>query len=135
MANMSGVGALYSTPVWSFSPADLLFLSVGPVDWTLGFCLYTFEARRREGWKQWLWPGVWPAPSWVGGAGPHACRVWVEPLSESGPSVGLAQIPVILGRSGQNQGASPGPLTPHPGASPPVPCQALPWSLGHKPWP
>lgn len=79
---MSGVGALYSTPVWSLSPADLLFLSVGPVGWTLGFCLYTFEARRREGWKQWLWPGVWPVPFWGGGRTPCLLCLGGAPLRE-----------------------------------------------------
>ena len=98
----------------------LFSLSVLPLGWALGFCIYVQkEAVVLAGCPAGPILGSDWSPSWL----------WSP--SQSEPSVGS----VILGRCGQIQGASHEPLTPHLGTSPPAPRQALPWALDQKPWP
>lgn len=118
-ANVSRVGSLHSSPGLVLLPRRPASLSMRSVGWPLGVCICASGARRRENWNEWLWLGVWPAPespSCGRRQGRTVAMAGWGPLSEKGPSVGSAQVPVILGRSGQIQRALSGLLTPYTGS-------------------
>lgn len=66
---LAGAVSALKSLLGSLPLADLLSFSMRSGRWTLGMCIYTSGARKRENWNEWLWLGVRPAPESPKGRG------------------------------------------------------------------